>query len=78
MPLNRGRRSAFIMGEWTDKIEGKAKEAAGTVTGDDSKKNEGKVQSGIGNVEGKANDVKDDLSNAAGEFGGNNNQDSNR
>jgi uncharacterized protein YjbJ (UPF0337 family) len=56
------------MGEWTDKIEGKGKEAVGTITGDDSKKNEGKAQSTWGNVEGKANDVKSDISNAANEF----------
>jgi uncharacterized protein YjbJ (UPF0337 family) len=67
-----GERKAFIMGEWTDQIEGKAKEAAGTVTGDDSTKNEGKAQSTVGNVEGKANSIKDGISNAADEFTGNN------
>ena len=56
------------MGEWKDKIEGKGKEAVGTVTGDDSKKTEGKAQSTWGNVEGKANDVKSDVSNAVGEL----------
>jgi uncharacterized protein YjbJ (UPF0337 family) len=56
------------MGEWKDKIEGKGKEAVGAVTGDDSKKTEGKAQSTWGNVEGKANDVKSDVSNAVGEL----------
>jgi uncharacterized protein YjbJ (UPF0337 family) len=61
------------MGEWTDKIEGKAKEAAGTVTGDESKKNKGKAQSTWGDVEGKGNDIKNDISNAADEFKSNSN-----
>lgn len=57
------------MGEWTDKVEGKTKEAAGTVTRDDSMRDEGKAQSTWGNVEGKANDVKHSVSDAADEIG---------
>jgi uncharacterized protein YjbJ (UPF0337 family) len=47
------------MGEWKDKVEGKTKEAVGSVTGDDEKELEGKRQSTWGSVQGAAKDVKD-------------------
>jgi uncharacterized protein YjbJ (UPF0337 family) len=52
------------MGEMKDKLEGKAKETMGTVTGDDSKKTEGKAQGTLGNVKGAANDAKDTVKSA--------------
>lgn len=52
------------MGELKDKVQGTAKEAAGTVTGDDEMKNKGRAQETWGNVQGTANDVKNKVSNA--------------
>lgn len=52
------------MGELKDKVEGSAKEAAGTVTGDDELKNKGRAQQTVGNVKGVAQDVKDKVGSA--------------
>ncbi|GAC1405049.1 MAG: hypothetical protein NVSMB52_18850 [Chloroflexota bacterium] len=54
------------MGELQDKVEGKVKNVTGAVTGDDSKQAEGKTQETWGNVQGKANDLKDKVSDAVG------------
>lgn len=56
------------MGEWTDKAEGKVKDVAGSVTGDNSMQAEGKAQQTKGDVEGVGNDVKNavqDFANSA-------------
>ncbi len=42
-----------------DEAKGKAKEAAGTVTGDDDLKNEGKADQAAGKVQDAADSVKD-------------------
>jgi uncharacterized protein YjbJ (UPF0337 family) len=42
-----------------DDLGGKAKEAAGKVTGDDSKKNEGKVDQAKSSLKDAAENVKD-------------------
>jgi len=47
------------MGELKDKVQGKAKEVAGTVTGDDQQQMEGKAQKTWGGVQGTANDLRD-------------------
>jgi len=52
------------MSEMKNKLEGTAKEAMGTVTDDDSQKNEGRGQQTVGNAQGAANDVKDKVGNA--------------
>jgi uncharacterized protein YjbJ (UPF0337 family) len=52
------------MGEMKDKAEGKFKEAAGTVTGNDDQKAEGQAQQGWGNAQGAANKVKDSVGSA--------------
>ena len=54
------------MGELKDKMEGKAKEAVGTVTGDESTKTEGKAQETWGSAQGVANDARDTVKNAVG------------
>ena len=41
----------------SDRIEGKAKEAEGTVTGDESLKREGELQGTMGEAEDKADDA---------------------
>ena len=47
------------MSEWKDKLEGKAKEIKGKVTGDRVEEIEGKMQEAWGGVEGKVDDSKD-------------------
>lgn len=47
------------MGEWKNKIQGKAEELKGDVTGDRSEKMKGKARRAWGDVQGKANDIKD-------------------
>ncbi len=46
------------MGEIIDKVKGKAKVAAGTLTGDKKLQREGKVDVAKGKVKGVAEDVK--------------------
>jgi uncharacterized protein YjbJ (UPF0337 family) len=58
------------MGEWKDKVEGKTKEAVGTVTGDDEKEMEGKTQSTWGSVQGAAKDVRDTVESAVDKLRG--------
>ena len=43
----------------TDKAKGRVKEAAGSLTGDDSLKNEGKVDRASGSVKDKVGDAAD-------------------
>jgi uncharacterized protein YjbJ (UPF0337 family) len=59
------------MGETTDKIEGRAKQAVGAVTGDEETKregehqeNKGKLDSGIDKVQDAVEDVKDKAEDA--------------
>lgn len=48
------------MGEGTgDNLKGKAKEATGKVTGDESMENEGKLDQAKGKLKGAADDAKD-------------------
>ncbi len=47
-----------------DEIKGRAKEAAGSVTGDESLKNEGRTDQGAGKVKGAIDDVKDTAKDA--------------
>jgi uncharacterized protein YjbJ (UPF0337 family) len=48
------------MGEGTiDKTKGRAKEAVGSLTGDDKLKREGKIDRGAGNVKDKATQAAD-------------------
>ena len=44
---------------FTDKVKGKAKEVAGEVTNDDSKKAEGLLDQAVGKAKEIASDVKD-------------------
>jgi uncharacterized protein YjbJ (UPF0337 family) len=47
------------MGETTDKIEGRAKQAVGAVTGDDETKREGERQENKGKLKGKLDSAID-------------------
>lgn len=47
------------MSEWKDKLEGKAKELKGKVSGDRLEEMKGKAQQARGDVEGKLGDLKD-------------------
>ena len=47
------------MGEITDKAAGRAKQAAGALTGDDDTKHEGQAQEKKGEVKGAVNDAVD-------------------
>jgi uncharacterized protein YjbJ (UPF0337 family) len=47
------------MGEKTDDMKGRAKEAGGDLTGDDSLKREGKVDQASGTVKEKVGDAAD-------------------
>lgn len=49
-----------------DEGKGRAKEAAGSLTGDDSMKNEGKVDKGAGKAKQKAGDAGDKVGDAIG------------
>ena len=46
------------MGEIIDKVKGKIKQAAGTLTGDKNLQREGKVDEAKGKVKGAVEDVK--------------------
>ena len=52
------------MGEITDKVKGKIKQAAGTVTGNEKLKREGKLDEAKGKLKGDVEDVKDAVKNA--------------
>jgi len=56
------------MGETSDKISGRAKQAAGDLTGDDDLKNDGKVEEGSADAKEKVRnfteDVKDKVDSA--------------
>jgi uncharacterized protein YjbJ (UPF0337 family) len=45
----------------TDDLKGRAKEAGGALTGDDSLKNEGKVDQATGTVKDKVGDASDNV-----------------
>lgn len=51
------------MSEWKDKLEGKAKELKGKVTGDRLEELKGKAQEARGEAKGKVNDLRDALKN---------------
>lgn len=48
----------------TDDIQGRVKESAGTLTGDDELKREGKAQRAAGTIRDKADDVADKVKDA--------------
>ena len=48
----------------TDDLKGRAKEAGGALTGDDSLKNEGKVDQAAGTVKDKVGDAADSVKDA--------------
>ena len=50
----------------TDDLKGRAKEAAGALTDDDSLKNEGKVDQAQGTVKDKVGDVADKAKDVVG------------
>jgi uncharacterized protein YjbJ (UPF0337 family) len=52
------------MGEQIDKAKGKAKQAAGDVTDDDSLRREGKVDEASGKAKGALDDAKDKAGDA--------------
>ena len=67
-----GPNHRHTMGEKTDKISGRAKQAAGAVTGDEDLKHEGERQEDKGKLKGnldeavdKAQDVIEDLKDKA-------------
>jgi uncharacterized protein YjbJ (UPF0337 family) len=47
------------MGETTDKVSGRAKQAAGDIAGDDDLKAEGEVEEGSADAKGKIREVTD-------------------
>jgi uncharacterized protein YjbJ (UPF0337 family) len=51
----------------TDRIEGKAKEVEGKITGDESREAEGRTQSKWGEAKDKAEDVVEDVKDKVGE-----------
>jgi len=51
------------MADW-DQAEGKLKEGAGKVTGDEQLEGEGKAQGAVGDVKDKAGDMKDKAGDA--------------
>ena len=53
------KRKDLAMSGLTDKISGKAKQAAGSASGDDKMKNEGKLEEAKGTLKDKLNDVVD-------------------
>ncbi len=52
------------MSDLTNKIQGKAKEMAGNVTGDDDQKAEGKAQNTVGDAQSKVHDATDKVGDA--------------
>lgn len=61
MPGYHVRRSHQMTDKNVDKAKGRAKEAAGAVTGDSSLKNKGRVDQAKGSVKGAVDDVADKL-----------------
>jgi uncharacterized protein YjbJ (UPF0337 family) len=51
----------------TDRIEGKAKEFEGKLTGDESREAEGRVQGAAGKTKDKADDLWEDVKDRVGE-----------
>jgi uncharacterized protein YjbJ (UPF0337 family) len=51
----------------TDRIEGKAKEVEGKITGDESREAEGRAQSKWGEAKDKADDAWEDVKDKVGE-----------
>ena len=51
----------------TDRIEGKAKEYEGKLTGDESREAEGRVQEKLGEAKDKADDLWEDAKDKVGE-----------
>ncbi|MDZ4827616.1 MAG: CsbD family protein [Actinomycetota bacterium] len=49
------------MGEKTDEMKGRAKEAVGALTDDDDLKREGKLDQATSSVKGKVEDAKDKI-----------------
>ena len=47
------------MSETTDKVSGRAKQAAGDISGDEDLKKEGKVEEGSADAKGKVREVTD-------------------
>ncbi len=54
------------MGEKTEDMGGRVKEATGTLTGDDDLKNEGKVDQASASVKDKVGDAADGVKNLLG------------
>lgn len=52
----------------SDRIEGKAKEIEGEVTGDESREAEGEIQSTWGELKDKADDAWEDTKDKAGDL----------
>jgi len=52
------------MSDLTNKVEGKAKEAAGNVTGNDEQKAEGQAQNSVGDAQSKVHDATDRVGDA--------------
>lgn len=50
----------------TDEVKGRAKEAAGSLTGDDDLKNEGKLDQAVGSVKEAVDGVADKVKSALG------------
>ena len=51
------------MGEFTDKIKGKAKQVEGRITGDSARRTEGKLDEAKGNLKGVVHKIKDATKN---------------
>ncbi|MFN2471773.1 MAG: CsbD family protein [Gaiellaceae bacterium] len=49
------------MGEWKDKVEGKAKETEGELTGDEAREKQGEAEQKWGEAKGKVEDAKDEV-----------------
>jgi uncharacterized protein YjbJ (UPF0337 family) len=56
------------MGEKTDKIGGRAKQAVGAIANDDETKREGRVQERKGEIKGKLNSAVDRAQDALGDL----------
>ena len=54
------------MGENIDEVKGRAKEAAGDLTDDDSLKREGKVDKAVSDVKDKVDDIADKVKDRLG------------
>ncbi len=52
------------MSDLTNKVEGKAKEVVGNVTGNDDQKAEGQAQNSVGDAQSKVHDATDKVGDA--------------